>query len=552
MGNQRFRILEALGRGSYSTVWRAETLDPLDGASLPVGEHADDWGVALKDVLCRSKEELHQSLFEVELLLALEQSMLLDGSNQQEQLLRFPRCIAYKVDPCVEGWRVRTVMARLPGEQLDMWIRRTATAPTGIRGDVRTWTSAIRGGCAMAERLVRQIAPILDRLAPMAWHRDVNSHNLLVSDVVTGDCLAPRLEQMASTVSFWLIDFGLAVDSRTWVSTTPAHKSEWCHAHISGDCRYWPVSSWMMHVFGAEYLEQRPDFLNQYHARLDIHGLGITAVELICAPALAARSAGAPRGEDPDKGRCWDELLNAWQTYHDTVEHWSSKIYRVFREGGDFRPVHNWLVRENAVDQVIALMAELQRSLRACLGAVGSSSTTDRVLQVVAELIDETSRLQLADLPALLEPVGTPDSIESRSEVGSAGSSCAQAVPAEHIVQGMAHLAACVAAEGRRTLNSLAPIPAVVHAPPECPEDVESFKVPPSRQAEMADLREAQAQLRMDLEKLQNVKMRLQQAKKVHEELSQATSTPPERQNSQGVLGGRPDVVEVSHETAWF
>lgn len=551
MGNQRFRILEALGRGSYSTVWRAETLDPLDGASLPVGEHADDWGVALKDVLCRSKEELHQSLFEVELLLALEQSMLLDGSNQQEQLLRFPRCIAYKVDPCVEGWRVRTVMARLPGEQLDMWIRRTAIAPTGIRGDVRTWTSAIRGGCAMAERLVRQIAPILDRLAPMAWHRDVNSHNLLVSDVVTGDCLAPRLEQMASTVSFWLIDFGLAVDSRTWVSTTPAHKSEWCHAHISGDCRYWPVSSWMMHVFGAEYLEQRPDFLNQYHARLDIHGLGITAVELICAPALAARSAGAPRGEDPDKGRCWDELLNAWQTYHDTVEHWSSRIYRVFREGGDFRPVHNWLVRENAVDQVIALMAELQRSLRACLGAVGSSSTTDRVLQVVAELIDETSRLQLVDLPALLEPVGTPDSIESRSEVGSAGSSCAQAVPAEHIVQGMAHLAACVAAEGRRTLNSLAPIPAVVHAPSECPEDVESFKVPPSRQAEMADLREAQAQLRMDLEKLQNVKMRLQQAKKVHEELSQATSTPPERQ-SQGVLGGRPDVVEVSHETAWF
>ena len=44
-------------------------------------------------------------------------------------------------------------------------------------------TSLLRRGCELAASLVKQIGPTLEQMAPLAWHRDVNSHNILVSDL---------------------------------------------------------------------------------------------------------------------------------------------------------------------------------------------------------------------------------------------------------------------------------------------------------------------------------------------------------------------------------
>merc|ERR1719162_863026 len=66
LGEHLIRIIDALGSGSYSVVWRGEVI----GSSLP-DLHGRE--VAVKDVLCRSNNLLRQSLFEVQLLLALEQ-----------------------------------------------------------------------------------------------------------------------------------------------------------------------------------------------------------------------------------------------------------------------------------------------------------------------------------------------------------------------------------------------------------------------------------------------------------------------------------------------
>jgi len=240
---------------------------------------------------------------------------------------------------------------------------------------------------------VQQLGPTLDTLAPLAWHRDVNSHNVLVCNETSKDGFLSFSD--AEDASFWLCDLGLAVDSQSWTS---AEDSAWRVTDIGGDCRYWPASCWMVHCYGAEYLEERPAFCRQYKHRLDIHALGITAIEVICSSALALRTAGAPCKEGADPGGCWSWLLDTWQRYHETVSTWWQAIYSVFTSGGDFRPVHAWLVDIAAPDKVIVLVSDLRLALCTCATACGSDQALARLLRAVAELVDESSSLELSEI----------------------------------------------------------------------------------------------------------------------------------------------------------
>eukprot|EP00439_Symbiodinium_sp_Y106_P042285 s2888_g5.t1 len=153
-GNFRFRCADVLGRGSYGEVWRAQVLS-AKGRSEPSE-------VALKEVLCRSQSELRQAIFEVQVLMALEQA-----ASPHRLKLRVPRCIAYKepgtgmnlysggvcsqtgqagrssaparcqVNVCSGGWKVRTAMTLVPGQSLDYFLRQKPppgyTVSTGLR-----------------------------------------------------------------------------------------------------------------------------------------------------------------------------------------------------------------------------------------------------------------------------------------------------------------------------------------------------------------------------------------------------------------------------------
>lgn len=595
LGDHQLRCLNVLGSGSYSIVWRAEVLrcnTPRDGTAQGAGCHGQgsrmllEEEVALKDVLCRSNAVLRQSLFEVQLLLALERKILLDNGTQSNYLLRLPRCFAYKVDSREEGWRVRTAMTRLPGEQLDDWLRRSALSATSMP-DV-TWTSQLKRGLTMSETLVRQIGPTLQRLAPLAWHRDVNSHNVLVSEDGSGNLLCETPEHDGSNASFWLIDLGLAVDARTWVSPEENNQGgTWRVTDIGGDCRYWPASSWMVHLYGADYLAEREDYCRQYQWRLDSFGLGITAVELMCSTALAARLAGAePVEPEKESDVCWARLLDAWQRYYERAGNWWAEIYKVFSTGGDFRPVHAWLVEELVADQVVALMGDLREGLRSCMACAGDESSA-RILHVVSELIDEASehdllalcqmfpeeasasqqnaasertgyigRAEGSSIPCPVEPeiraetvapileayvqngVGPHASstevvaLELRPELqpwpnmelqaqfeAASTQECRgveQTASPEVLMQEAFSLASAAAQEGREALASLPPIPSIAAEPvSKAPANARHSS---NRQTELSELIEAQAQLRHDLERLQLAKMRLQHARRVHED----------------------------------
>ncbi|CAE7692888.1 unnamed protein product [Symbiodinium sp. CCMP2456] len=247
--------------------------------------------------------------------------------------------------------------------------------------------SGAKGGQLPALRWSLTDQPNRSR-APLAWHRDVNSHNVLICNETSEDGTL-SLDDGEETASFWLCDLGLAVDSQSWIG----EENLWRVTDIGGDCRYWPASCWMVHCFGADYLEERPNFCRQYKSRLDIHALGITAIEVLCTKPLALRTAGAPAGDVPS---CWSSLLDAWKQYHDTVSDWWQAIYSVFSAGGDFRPVHAWLVEIAAPDKVVTLVGNMRQALYECADC--SDEAVAQLLRAVAAAADEDSQLELLDI----------------------------------------------------------------------------------------------------------------------------------------------------------
>eukprot|EP00930_Biecheleria_cincta_P067103 TRINITY_DN5349_c0_g2_i1.p1 TRINITY_DN5349_c0_g2~~TRINITY_DN5349_c0_g2_i1.p1 ORF type:complete len:630 (+),score=113.90 TRINITY_DN5349_c0_g2_i1:172-2061(+) len=365
IGEHSFRCSRVLGRGSYGEVWKAQVLS----GSVGFGE------VALKEVCCRSQSELQQAIFEVQVLLALERA------TRHPASLRVPRCISYTVDPSDKGWKVRTAMTVVPGESLDFFVRRKP---------VPEWTMlmGMKRGLILVAKLLKDIGPSLQLLGPIAWHRDVNSHNILVNEA-PDDIDEASLAQHAG---FWLIDFGLAVDSQSWVSET----GKWRTEYIGGDSRYWPPSSWIMHLMGPEGFANRPDLCEQYQRRLDVHGLGVTALELLCSVALR----GSPVSEE--QLGPWSPVLAAWTRYRDEVWRWWAAVYEVFSSGGDLAPVQARLMDENIIDQVLELVAQIRHALRSCAEKVEKHEAL--LLSMIADMLDEGKSFDLADIPRLLGP----------------------------------------------------------------------------------------------------------------------------------------------------
>lgn len=365
IGDYNLRCTEVLGRGSFGEVWAGEV----------VGGQQDQ-EVALKDIVCRTDAEYKQALFEVNLLKALQQPM--PGTSGQVTPMYVPRYLAHREDKRQRGgWRLRIAMTRMPGEPVDAFLAKAQ--PKGQDGP-----AAVRRGCALATQLIRQLGPTLERTSLLAWHRDVNSHNVMLSNLVTGKALDP--EEPPENAQFWLIDFGLAVESHSWPSTWPT-------SDIGGDCRYWPPSSWLMSFYGADSMAQRKDLCHQYETRLDIFALGVMALELLCVTALATDDGASE--VDGLRGS-WRRLLTAWSKYRHDVTRWHTQIYEIFAVRGDIGPLYQELARENVVDKVLGRVTDVRACLRACVDRATDSSI-QALLRVVDEMLSESSSFGLAE-----------------------------------------------------------------------------------------------------------------------------------------------------------
>jgi len=244
----------------------------------------------------------------------------------------------------------------------------------------------------LAMQMIRQLAPTLETVSQKTVHRDVNAHNVLISDAIEGGChkSCAEPEEAASRANFWLIDFGLAVDSTTW-------STAWREADIGGDCRYWPQSSWFVSFWGADEISAQKDLCAQYVNRLDIFGLGITALELLCTTALdGSNAAGCQSGASDGLRGSWRRLLTAWTKYWTDVTRCHTMIYRLFSLVGDVGPLYQELAKERVVDKILSRMANIRQCLRACVHRT-EDPRIQSLLTVLAEMLDESSTFSLRE-----------------------------------------------------------------------------------------------------------------------------------------------------------
>jgi len=204
--------------------------------------------------------------------------------------------------------------------------------------------------CSVARELVLQLSPTFEHISKLAYHRDVNSHNILVD----GDTSNPV---------FGLVDFGLAVDLGKWQG--PVSSQSWHLVDIGGDCRYWPMSAWLQFECGWQELSKYPPLSIEYQQQLDFHALGITALQVLAAMA--------PQVDDDNLAPQFKALQVAWERYWEDSTRFWQRLLEVFRHGGDQNALKVSCITEGVHNIVGADLAALRSALREAFDACSSS-----------------------------------------------------------------------------------------------------------------------------------------------------------------------------------
>jgi len=355
IGGCKCQVTSALGTGSFGTVWAAECLE-----GGPGGE------VAIKEIQCRSSAELSNAAFEGKLLEMIQGHSRACGSSYKPGGGRDSRAMSGSRDPLdrmpdlvgtetestgTEMWRVRLAMTKVPGVPIDRfleaWRRKRNSGNVSITAQQHfDFVEA----CSVASELVLQLAPTFEHIAKLAYHRDVNSHNILVD----GD---------ASNPVFGLVDFGLAVDLAKWQG--PVSSQSWHLVDIGGDCRYWPMSAWLQFECGWQELSKYPPLSAEYQQQLDFHALGITALQILAAMA--------PQVDDDNLAPQFKALQVAWERYWEDATRFWQRLLEVFRHGGDQNALKVSCITEGVHNIVGADLAALRLALRDAFDACSAS-----------------------------------------------------------------------------------------------------------------------------------------------------------------------------------
>jgi len=370
----RFKIVSPLGVGSYGMVWSASSDDGQE--------------VAVKEILCRSQAELNNAHFEGGLLDRLG-TMKLGGRNSGDSL-RMPALVVQETEyvESLQSWRVRLAMSRIPGTPL-MILLEQKRMERGMHEKMRDKPESVQpsifssgvlrplaDACRLTRALVVQLFPTLESISLVYYHRDINPRNILV-DGVDG-----------STVSYGLVDFGMAVDALKWRDDSAV--GTWQTLEVGGDCRYWPVSAWVMFLHGPQEVQPGGPWRLEYQTQLDIHALGITALQVLIdlSPVL-------PQADDASDGclreiaeNASDEgemallmakmrlLQDAWTKYwEDSTDFWNCLI-ECFTTGGDWNALKIACVNHGVQDIVTKDLKALRTALSDAADAASACNSS--------------------------------------------------------------------------------------------------------------------------------------------------------------------------------
>jgi len=246
----RFAITGSLGSGSFGCVWAAdsESCGPA----------------AVKEIVCRTPGALMAAITESRHLHTLA----------RQGVGRIPALLAKEVERTGQDrWRVRIAMTRLPGKPLS----KLFGGPRPPQAtDLAQLYSQFSKACELSREMLSQLAPVLEGISTVMFHRDANPQNILLGEDRYGK---PR---------FNLVDFGLAVSAERWLSDLAAigageatirQDRQNCNA-VGHGC-YWPPSAWFVFAQGVQALCTNRDLRMEYQYRLDFHSLGLAALQLL-------------------------------------------------------------------------------------------------------------------------------------------------------------------------------------------------------------------------------------------------------------------------------
>lgn len=284
MGGHKLMVSAMLGAGSFGKVWSAVDRKGKE--------------VVIKEVLCASKKQLELVISEADVVKTM-------GASRDCRLPSLIGISAKKVDEGKGGWRVWVAMTRLPGQQVDHFLKSQRTL---IASNRREKVHQVADAISMARVMLTQLAPVFQRINRHFYHRDATARNILIDG---GDGVKPP--------TFSVVDFGLAVDSEHWQAPDPDPRSTtddeaatgsaetvlaaedagaqdgvgndgrvsraasgWRHRGVAGDGRYWPTSAWLLFEFNSPVeLLAFPELCWEYQRRLDIHSVGVVALQVL-------------------------------------------------------------------------------------------------------------------------------------------------------------------------------------------------------------------------------------------------------------------------------
>lgn len=372
IGKFQFELLRVIGRGAFGVVWRARELS----------SSRED--VAVKVIVAKDSGAFATALFEAELLQILSAGIAGHARNHVPQYISHS---ASRSSSSSEGGTVRLAMTFVPGGALDRWVygisdeeHKTVDVAQLVDGHLpggQQGSWHLTDARAIVRELLSQLSGVFAALEPIAYHRDVSSHNVLI---LSSDHETPPRPNFA------LIDFGLAVRSGSW-------SREWRHSNLAGDPRYWTPSAWMAFAFGFKYVATHPNagFQQQYLNRMDHFSLGILGLEVLFA---LWNSSEAYDGKYPGLL----EARAAWCKYWVAV----IQLFQMFHRCGPSEVrQHLAQSQHEGVTWLEGHLGQLRQFLRAAARDPLNRQSAP-LLSVLADLVDEKVSVTWQELPSRL------------------------------------------------------------------------------------------------------------------------------------------------------
>jgi len=380
----RFKVLQCIGHGSFGEVYAAEVLQPCDQSRYTRDRELRYPQMVIKEMIAFSWPDLMNGVFEGHLLKSFSRRYgqydtkgdfvggfegLPDScARRVPQLFTMQREQVHS-----EIWRTRLVMTRLLGEPLDNFTERERndqdhwcrdSQRRNQPRDTKSLGQQLEKAVEFTRQLLLQLSPAMEHISKLALHRDANAHNILI-------------ETQDGQASFGLCDFGLAVDEYCWQLEDPdspelngdrptrigpdKSAKTWHHLDVGGDCRYWPVSAWVQFLHGCGELEKFPHLRFEYQVLLDLHSLGITAVELFVQLMPIATFSESEHGIWP---QALYKLQCAWTGYWDTVTPLHRRLMDTFHNNGDWDALKRRCIEEQSREMIAGDLRNIRDALR--------------------------------------------------------------------------------------------------------------------------------------------------------------------------------------------